>query len=180
MPSEARRTCSPCPWETPATSRPTGAASSSTTPAVASPRGPGCSACRPRGRPRLGDGRRVERPQTVASAIRIGNPASWQRAVTAVRESGGLFAKVSDEAILAAQKQLAAEEGLLVEPASAAGLAGLQQMAAAQPFNGETVVCILTGHGLKDPESLLRAGTLPAPVTPTFDAVRRVIEPMLG
>ncbi|KRT76231.1 MAG: threonine synthase ThrC [Armatimonadetes bacterium CSP1-3] len=128
----------------------------------------------------LVDGRPVERPQTVASAIRIGNPASWQGAVTAVRESNGRFTKVSDEAILAAQKQLAAEEGLLVEPASAAGLAGLQQMAAAQPFNGETAVCILTGHGLKDPESLLRAGALPAPVTPTFDAVRRVIEPMVG
>lgn len=128
----------------------------------------------------LVDGRPVERPQTVASAIRIGKPASWQGAVAAASESGGRFVKVGDDAILAAQEQLAVEEGILVEPASAAALAGLHALAEAEPLRGGTVVCVLTGHGLKDPHALPRAAPLPPPVAPTDEAVGRAVLSLLG
>jgi len=128
----------------------------------------------------LVDGRPVERPQTVASAICIGNPASWQGAVAAVGESRGRFIKVSDDAILAAQERLAAEEGILVEPASAAALAGLQELAMAEPPRGRTVVCVLTGHGLKDPGALPGAAAPPPPVAPTGEAVSRAVLSLLG
>lgn len=98
-------------------------------------------------------GRPVENPQTVATAIRIGNPASWKGAIAARDESGGLIDAVSDEEILLAQRMLAEEEGIFVEPASAASLAGILKKAKEGMFQGkETVVCILTGHGLKDPD----------------------------
>jgi threonine synthase len=90
-------------------------------------------------------------PETKATAIRIGNPASWKLAEAARDESGGRFAAVSDEQILAAQRELASREGVFVEPASAAGIAGLlQDLAAGESYAGLTVVVTVTGHGLKD------------------------------
>jgi threonine synthase len=101
-------------------------------------------------------GEPVLHPDTVATAIRIGNPASWQGAVTARDDSGGLFEAVTDEQIMAAYRLLASREGVFVEPASAASVAGLLVTAADRrlPPNA-LVVCTLTGHGLKDPGAAL-------------------------
>jgi threonine synthase len=105
-------------------------------------------------------GRPVAAPETVASAIRIGNPASWQLAEAAVEHSGGRFAAVSDEEILQAQRMLASTEGIFVEPASAAGVAGLLQDAAGgASYAGQRVVVTLTGHGLKDIDTALATFT---------------------
>ena len=100
-------------------------------------------------------GEPVADPQTVATAIRIGNPASWQRAIEARDESGGDIQSVTDEQILNAYRRLAQEEGIFCEPASAAGVAGLLQQAATVDLSGKTVVCVITGSGLKDPERAL-------------------------
>jgi threonine synthase len=98
----------------------------------------------------------VRDPQTVASAIRVGNPASWDLATSARDESGGAIEAVSDEQILAAQSQLAALEGIFVEPASAAGIAGLNQLAAEGRLRpGQRIVVTVTGHGLKDIDTAL-------------------------
>jgi threonine synthase len=111
----------------------------------------------------------VLEPETVASAIRIGNPASWHLAVAAQEESGGRFGSVTDEQILSAQRQLAAQEGVFVEPASAAGVAGLlKDVEAGASFAGKTVVVTVTGHGLKDIDTALSTFT---------DLVDTVIEP---
>jgi threonine synthase len=105
----------------------------------------------------LVSGAPVADPQTVASAIRIGNPASWKTAIEARDASGGSIEAVTDDEILAAYGRLAREEGIFCEPASAACVAGvLKQAAAGRSFKGETVVCIITGTGLKDPETALR------------------------
>ena len=95
-------------------------------------------------------------PETKATAIRIGNPASWKLAEAAAQESGGRFAAVSDDRILAAQRELAARDGIFVEPASAAGVAGLlQDVAAGESYAGSTVAITVTGHGLKDTATAL-------------------------
>ena len=92
-------------------------------------------------------------PQTVASAIRIGNPASWQAAIAARDESGGDIQAVTDEEILAAYRRLAQEEGIFCEPASAAGVAGLlKRVREGADLSEKTAVCIITGSGLKDQE----------------------------
>ncbi len=97
-------------------------------------------------------------PETKATAIRIGNPASWKLAEAARDESGGRFAAVSDDQILDAQRQLAARDGVFVEPASAAGIAGLlKELAAGESYAGMTVVVTVTGHGLKDTVTALEA-----------------------
>ncbi len=102
----------------------------------------------------------VEKPETLASAIRIGNPASWQGALDAARDSGGTIFSVSDEEILEAYHLLASREGVFCEPASAASLAGCLKKARAGGFSGgERVVLTLTGHGLKDPETVFRTQT---------------------
>jgi len=102
-------------------------------------------------------GHAVERPETVATAIRIGNPASWQKAVTARDESGGIIDMVSDTEILAAQRLLAAKGGIFGEPASAASLAGLIKLArSGMDFSEKIVVCVVTGTGLKDTEAALK------------------------
>jgi threonine synthase len=94
----------------------------------------------------------VERPETVATAIRIGNPASWEHAVNAATESSGAIDMVSDEEILDAQRMLARTAGIFVEPASAAGIAGIVKSHSRGDIpNGSTVVVTVTGHGLKDP-----------------------------
>ncbi len=104
------------------------------------------------------DGKIVEKPQTIATAIKIGNPASWQRAVEAAAESKGLIDKVTDDEIVAAYKMLAATEGVFAEPASAASLAGVIKYIQKGYFGDQqaTVVCTLTGHGLKDPELAIK------------------------
>ncbi|HSO94330.1 MAG TPA: threonine synthase, partial [Candidatus Dormibacteraeota bacterium] len=121
-------------------------------------------------------GKPVVRPRTAASAIRIGNPASWASAIAARDESGGSIEAVSDEEILAAHRRLSAEEGLLAEPASAAGVALLiARVAQRQVQSDETIVCILTGQGLKDPKTMTRGLSIPAAVEPTLEAVRQAI-----
>lgn len=114
-------------------------------------------------------GHPVKDPQTIATAIRIGNPASWDKAIAAARESEGGILAVTDREILAAYRRVA-HEGLFVEPASAASVAGLLHLAAEGALpRGATVVCVLTGHGLKDPEwAITGAGHPPTvPVDPT-------------
>jgi len=118
----------------------------------------------------LVSGQPVEQPRTIASAIRIGRPASWQSAVAAARESGGQFLSVSDEEILAAQAHLAGE-GMFVEPASAASVAGVLKLGQRGQAPQE-VVCVLTGHGLKDPETIQSRATLPATVPATLEALK--------
>jgi threonine synthase len=121
-------------------------------------------------------GRDFENPETVASAIRIGSPASKEGALNAVRESGGLIESITDEEILAAQSLLAREEGIFCEPASAAGIAGLLKLAREGRAPEGTVVSVLTGHGLKDPQVILDGAELPEPVEATFEAVTRAVE----
>jgi threonine synthase len=114
-------------------------------------------------------GQRVDRPTTIATAIRIGNPASWTSAVAARDESGGLIAAVTDREILAAYRLLARSEGVFVEPASAASVAGLLAAAADGRLSaGSTVVCTVTGNGLKDPDWAISGA--PAPLTVPVDA----------
>ena len=100
----------------------------------------------------------VPQPETLATAIRIGNPASWKSAVDARDSSGGLIGMVTDDEIIVAYQLLAGSEGVFCEPASAAPVAGILKLAAQgyfKDFNGETVVCTLTGHGLKDPKNAM-------------------------
>jgi threonine synthase len=101
-------------------------------------------------------GHPIAEPTTIASAIRIGNPASWQKAVAARDESGGVIDCVSDDEILAAYHLLASKEGVFGEPASAAGVAGLIKLArSGLDLSNQTMVCIITGSGLKDPDTAL-------------------------
>jgi threonine synthase len=114
----------------------------------------------------------VEHPETVASAIRIGNPARWEEAMGAVTGSRGAIRAVSDEEILAAWRMLAAREGIFCEPASAASVAGLLRYGAG---DARRVACVLTGHGLKDPQTALdRAGAV-VPCEPELDAVEEAV-----
>jgi len=120
----------------------------------------------------------VENPETVATAIRIGSPVNWKKAVRAVKESRGLVEKVSDAEILEAQRLIAQQEGLFVEPASAASIAGLIKLIKKDLIEkDEIVVCILTGHGLKDPNIVLRRFPRPIEVEASEEAVINVIMP---
>jgi len=120
----------------------------------------------------------IQNPETVATAIRIGSPVNWKKAVRAVKESNGLVEKVSDAEILEAQRLLAQKEGLFVEPASAASIAGLIKLVERGLIGkDELVVCILTGHGLKDPNIILRRFPKPIEVEASEDAVISVIMP---
>ena len=123
------------------------------------------------------DGKIVKYPETIATAIRIGNPASWQQAITARDESGGVIEAVSDEKILAAQADIARYEGVFCEPASASSIAGIRQMAQdgrLQP--DETIVAVLTGHGLKDPDALADSVQQLSVIIPDADAIRLLLE----
>ncbi|TDC44043.1 threonine synthase [Actinomadura sp. KC345] len=114
-------------------------------------------------------GEPVLKPQTIATAIRIGNPASWDLAIAARDESGGAIASVTDRQILAAYRLLAREEGVFVEPASAASVAGLLQASEQGGVaSGSRVVCTVTGNGLKDPDWAISGA--PAPTTIKVDA----------
>ncbi len=119
-------------------------------------------------------GEPVRSPKTIATAIKIGNPASWKKAEAARDESGGIIDCVSDDEILEAYKLMARLEGVFCEPASAAGVAGLKKYAAANKdafTKGTTVVCIITGHGLKDPERAISAMPRPISVKPDMKEI---------
>ncbi|MFQ5830395.1 MAG: threonine synthase [Candidatus Methylomirabilia bacterium] len=118
------------------------------------------------------ENRVIPEPKTVATAIRIGNPANWGPAVEAMKDSGGWIEVVSDEEILNAYRLLARQEGIFVEPASAASVAGLIKMVKAGRLEpGSTAVLTLTGHGLKDPDTALESASRPISVAPRLDAV---------
>jgi threonine synthase len=128
-------------------------------------------------------GRVVKRPRTIATAIRIGNPASWQGAIAARDESRGRIDSVTDREILEAYRLLAAQDGVFVEPASAASVAGLLKLARARFFSTALrsrparliVVCILTGHGLKDPERAIKSVRLPRPLPPSLSTISKAV-----
>ena len=118
----------------------------------------------------------ISKPETVATAIRIGNPQSWDLAVAAQQTSGGWFLARDDQAILAAQRFLAREEGIFGEPASAVSVAGLQSaMEEGRIREDVSIVCTLTGHGLKDPDTAIAQSPDPVRVAPTVTAVRDAI-----
>ena len=125
----------------------------------------------------------IENPETIASAIRIGNPASWKQARAAIVESRGAIDIVTDEEILAAQTWLAQHEGIFVEPASAASIAGLfkccdsgrRSILVPEIPEGSRIVCTVTGHGLKDPDAILQRMRELKPVAATVIDVRRAI-----
>jgi threonine synthase len=118
-------------------------------------------------------GHRVEEPETIASAIRIGNPARWEEAMAAMTTSRGHVRGVSDGEILDAYRFLAAGEGVFCEPASAASVAGLMKYGA--PEGVDRIVCVLTGHGLKDPQTaLMQAGSV-VPCEPDLGAVEKAV-----
>ena len=119
----------------------------------------------------------VEAPETVATAIRIGNPASWQQALAARDESGGLIEAVSDDEILEAQRLIVRLEGVFCEPASAAGVAGVRRLVAERRIGArDVVVCVLTGHGLKDPDAVqAEEGSLTA-ISPDLGAIREAMD----
>jgi threonine synthase len=127
---------------------------------------------------------RIDKPETIASAIRIGNPASWHQALAAIVESRGAIDVVTDEDILAAQRWLAQHEGIFVEPASAASIAGLFKCCdsndAVYSFReiqqGSRIVCTVTGHGLKDPDVIIGRMKELKPIAATVTDVRRAIE----
>jgi threonine synthase len=129
-------------------------------------------------------GHPITSPETIATAIRIGNPASWKQAEAARDESGGIIDMVSDEEILEAYKLLAAKEGVFAEPASAASIAGLLKLAKTGYFkraNKQTnkrtnkITCILTGHGLKDPERAIKSVKEPKTIKPDLASLLKAI-----
>jgi threonine synthase len=123
------------------------------------------------------DGAPVANPNTVATAIRIGNPASWEYALAALKDSNGFIDKVTDEEILSAYKLIARTDGVFVEPASAACLAGLIKCVKANKIpEGSVITATMTGHGLKDPDNAIKtAGFEPIVVEPKMSAVMKVI-----
>ena len=122
------------------------------------------------------ENRVIERPETVATAIRIGNPASWKGATDARDESGGIIDAVSDEEILAAYRLLAQEEGIFGEPASAAPIAGLLKVTrGGLKLKGKTVVAIITGTGLKDPDTAVRCAEPPTKLPTEIAAIEKAL-----
>ena len=121
-------------------------------------------------------GKVFEHPETVATAIRIGNPASWQKAIAARDESGGLIDSVTDEEILSAYRLLAQEEGIFGEPASAASVAGLLKVTGqGMSLKDKEVVCIITGAGLKDPDTAIECSQPPAKLPAEIAAIERAL-----
>jgi len=123
------------------------------------------------------NGAPVENPETIATAIRIGKPASWKQAEDARDESGGVIEAVTDKEILQAYDMLASLEGVFCEPASAASVAGIIKLNKTGYFKpGDKIVCTLTGNGLKDPDTAMSGIATPITIDATEDAVRRVLE----
>ena len=127
-------------------------------------------------------GQMVDQPETVATAIRIGHPQSWQQAWASQRESGGWFDELDDQTLLETQTLLSAHEGIFCEPASAASVAGvLRDLKTGRIPEGKTIVCTLTGTGLKDPDTAMsQCKTQPTKVSATLDAVKGAILDRLG
>ncbi|HEY9719581.1 MAG TPA: threonine synthase [Trichormus sp.] len=123
-------------------------------------------------------GKVIEAPETIATAIRIGNPASWKEAEAAARDSGGAIDFVSDDEILAAYKLVAQHEGIFCEPSSAASLAGLIKNISKNAVPSDAkIVCVLTGNGLKDPDTPMKLLAVDlTPVKPTLESLREVIK----
>ena len=118
----------------------------------------------------------VSAPETVATAIRIGAPVSWKKAMTAIRESNGTAETVTDEEILSAQKMLARVEGLFVEPASASSIAGLIKLVDNGTIDkDECIVCVTTGHGLKDPDTAVKVSEKPVEVDAEISAIEEIL-----
>lgn len=128
----------------------------------------------------LVEGRVIPKPETIATAIRIGNPARWREALTALDESGGIVTAVTDDAILDAWRMLARLEGVFVEPASATGVAALHQQIALGRLTArnQIAVCVLTGHGLKDPDTAVRLAPPPASIPATLAALEEYLAPV--
>jgi len=122
-------------------------------------------------------GKPVKYPKTIATAIRIGNPASWQKAVSARDESGGVIEAVTDTEILNAYKLLAVKEGVFGEPASAASVAGLLKTAPKKSFAGKKIVCVITGTGLKDPDVPRRYAQAPVELAADLSTVENFLFP---
>ena len=121
-------------------------------------------------------GRVVEKPRTIATAIRIGNPANWKEAVAAIEESKGETHMVDDDEILEAYRMIAGLEGIFCEPASAASVAGVMKMNKRGLFqDGDVVVCTLTGHGLKDADIAMKVSEKPITAKPNVEDVIRVL-----
>ncbi len=122
-------------------------------------------------------GKVVKNPETIATAIRIGNPARWKEAEKAANESGGKIDMVSDKEILSAYHFLAEKEGIFVEPASAASVAGLLKFNNEEPelLKGKTIVCILTGAGLKDPDRAVEESKVPEVIPASIDILKEKI-----
>lgn len=124
-------------------------------------------------------GRPIEQPETIATAIRIGNPASWQPALTAASDSEGMIEAVSDDEILDAYRWVASKEGVFCEPASAASVAGLIKLADSGHLDvrdGGIIVCTLTGHGLKDPDRAIDGHEIGDPIPAELDALVEKME----
>ncbi len=125
----------------------------------------------------LVEGHPVEEPETIATAIRIGNPARGDEALAAASDSGGLIEAVTDEEIIGAYRLVASVEGTFCEPASAASIAGLVKKAGEGHFKQDsTVVCVLTGHGLKDPDTAISTGPEVTSAPPDFDQVIKLLK----
>jgi threonine synthase len=119
----------------------------------------------------------IEDPQTIATAIKIGNPASWKSAVAARDESEGVIEAIADDDILTAYKLLARKEGILAEPASAISIAGVIKKQAEGRFRpGDIVVCTLTGHGLKDPDIAIRLSDKPVRIAPSLKNLEKLFK----
>lgn len=119
----------------------------------------------------------IKNPQTIATAIKIGNPYSWQPALQAARESNGFIDAVSDDEILYAYKLVASTEGVFCEPASAASVAGVIKSVKKGLFKGgEVITCTLTGNGLKDPDTVIKASEKPAELPPNLEEIARFLE----
>ncbi|MFQ6010621.1 MAG: threonine synthase [Nitrososphaerales archaeon] len=118
----------------------------------------------------------VERPETIATAIRIGSPASWKKALKAIRMSGGSAETVTDDEILEAQRLLARNEGIFTEPAGASSIAGLKKLRDQGRIDSdEKVVCVCTGHGLKDPDIVMQFVKVEGEMEPEIDSVERAL-----
>lgn len=118
----------------------------------------------------------VPRPETIATAIRIGAPVNWKKALKAIKDSGGTAETVADKEILEAQKMIARYEGLFVEPASASSIAGLKKLVNLGKIDkDEVIVCVVTGHGLKDPDIALKISEKPLEVEPKIESIKQVL-----
>jgi len=118
----------------------------------------------------------ISDPETVATAIRIGNPANWKKTIRAIDASGGTSISVSDEEIIEAQKMIAEMEGMFVEPAGAASIAGLIRLLESGRLDRDRrIVCVATGHGLKDPDSAIKNSKKPIEIGPTIEGIRAAL-----